>query len=248
VTFSEPITAGETILQNVNSEGYVAGVTGWRIERDGDAEFNDVTVRGDWQVQGPDPDDYIQARIVTGIPRLEFARDGVTYVALALSDAVFGERFSIGSLSGATPNLSFTETPEQWIVMGPDVHPGQIVLFDGDFLYAGFTDATGFHKNAWTTLPVAGAWLGTVEYLVLPHNEVVFRGSLAGGANVVGNPLLAALPAAIRPMQTQRFQCPQGTNNTTDGRVQIDAAGGVVIAAAAGTASYWFDQVRYMLY
>jgi hypothetical protein len=248
MTFTEPIVAESTILRDVQSEGFQSGVSGWRLERDGDAEFNDVDVRGQWTVQGADADDYIQARVVTGIPRVEWARDGVTYVALALSDAVFGERLSIGSLSGATPNLTFTETPEQWIVMGPDVHPGQIVLFDGDFLHAGFTDGTGFHKNTWTALPTAGAWAGTVEYLVLPHREVVFRGSLAGGANAVGNPLLAALPADIRPMQTQRFQCPQGTNNTTDGRVQIDAAGNVVIAAAAGTASYWFDQVRYMLY
>jgi hypothetical protein len=48
MAFSDPIVgANDTLIRNaIQSEGFQTGVSGWRIERDGDAEFNDVDVRG----------------------------------------------------------------------------------------------------------------------------------------------------------------------------------------------------------
>lgn len=46
--FRDPIVAGDTLVRAaIRSVNYVAGVSGWSIERDGAAEFNDVTVRGE---------------------------------------------------------------------------------------------------------------------------------------------------------------------------------------------------------
>jgi hypothetical protein len=47
LTFTNPIVGGTTLLRPaVRSPGYVQGVSGWTINQDGTAEFNDVTIRG----------------------------------------------------------------------------------------------------------------------------------------------------------------------------------------------------------
>jgi hypothetical protein len=49
------------VTDNIESDNFTSGSSGWRIERDtGDAEFNDVTVRGDIRVDNPNS--YIDTR------------------------------------------------------------------------------------------------------------------------------------------------------------------------------------------
>lgn len=53
--FTNPLVAGTTLIRAaINSPDYVAGVSGWSINKDGTAEFNSVTVRGMLEVDGPD--------------------------------------------------------------------------------------------------------------------------------------------------------------------------------------------------
>lgn len=54
--FSNPILggAGALVRQSIHSPDYVAGVSGWTINKDGFAEFNDVTLRGDLHIVGDD--------------------------------------------------------------------------------------------------------------------------------------------------------------------------------------------------
>jgi hypothetical protein len=48
-TVRETITVGASaITGDIRSFGYTAGTSGWQIESDGSAEFNDVTVRGEF--------------------------------------------------------------------------------------------------------------------------------------------------------------------------------------------------------
>lgn len=48
------VGANDTLVRNaIQSENFVTGVSGWRIEKTGDAEFNDVDVRGRVEI-GPD--------------------------------------------------------------------------------------------------------------------------------------------------------------------------------------------------
>jgi len=50
VAFNNSILAGTTLVRNeIKSEGFVAGVTGWQISRDGDAEFNNLVSRGEFE-------------------------------------------------------------------------------------------------------------------------------------------------------------------------------------------------------
>lgn len=53
--FGNAIVAGFTLVrQAIQSANYVAGVAGWMVSRDGNAEFNDVTMRGELLVEDPD--------------------------------------------------------------------------------------------------------------------------------------------------------------------------------------------------
>lgn len=47
MSFTNPIVAGTGLVREaINSPNYVAGVSGWSINRDGSAEFSDVAARG----------------------------------------------------------------------------------------------------------------------------------------------------------------------------------------------------------
>lgn len=54
LTFDDPIAAGDgsLIFPALKSPNFVAGVSGWRITRTGDAEFNDITARGEVDIIG----------------------------------------------------------------------------------------------------------------------------------------------------------------------------------------------------
>jgi hypothetical protein len=247
VPFRDPIVAGETLVRDaIRSEGFVTGVTGWSVERDGDAEFNDISIRGDWTIQGADPDDFITGRIVTGIPRIEFARDGVTYALIALSDAQFGERLSIGSLSGGKPNISFMETPDNFIVFGPSVHPGPITVWDDGYLYAGNSvSGTGFEKSDWTPITViSGSAFGSngPEAKMLPDGTVICRGGISGHSTVAGTQI-ATLPVGLRPARSGRWVC--ATEATADNNhIAVTPTGVITIAKAAANNS-WFTNLMF---
>lgn len=50
ISFSNPIVGAETLIREaMQSEGFQSGVQGWRIERNGNAEFNDLLVRGSFR-------------------------------------------------------------------------------------------------------------------------------------------------------------------------------------------------------
>jgi hypothetical protein len=47
VPFTNPLVAGTTLIREaIQSKNYIAGVQGWIIKANGDAEFNNLTVRG----------------------------------------------------------------------------------------------------------------------------------------------------------------------------------------------------------
>ena len=54
MAFSNPITGGQGTLVRpaIKSPDFVTGSTGWSINKDGSAEFNDVVIRGGTVVSG----------------------------------------------------------------------------------------------------------------------------------------------------------------------------------------------------
>jgi hypothetical protein len=53
MSFSNPIVGGVTLVRPaIRSPNFVSGVSGWSIDKDGSAEFNDVTIRGGITIGG----------------------------------------------------------------------------------------------------------------------------------------------------------------------------------------------------
>jgi hypothetical protein len=76
MTFRDPIVGGNTLIRDaIKSPNYVAGVSGWSINRDGTAEFNSVTVRGDLILGTYPGGPYIFGDNDAGSPSLEFRDD-----------------------------------------------------------------------------------------------------------------------------------------------------------------------------
>jgi hypothetical protein len=53
--FTDPVVGGVTLIRSaIQSADYAAGVSGWKISRDGTAEFNNTTIRGSLRITDPD--------------------------------------------------------------------------------------------------------------------------------------------------------------------------------------------------
>lgn len=238
--FSNPLVAGETILQNVESENYVAGVDGWRVEKDGDAEFNDVTVRGTVDIVGANGSLTLDVD-VTDEPEIKFtAPNGDTYSIQADNTAL---DIGFTNLSGRS---SLHIVDGEGIALRSSQVGAPSILFDDDDGYVKRGSYAPWTINGWINPGNLNLWTGTVEYKVLPHGEVIFRGALAGGTNVVGTQLVNTMPAGLRPGTTCRFETPTGAIDA-GGRVQMSTLGGLVIARLAGSASFYLDSVRYLV-
>lgn len=49
IEFENPLTAGTVLIREaIQSQNFQTGVSGWKIEADGDAEFNNLTIRGEF--------------------------------------------------------------------------------------------------------------------------------------------------------------------------------------------------------
>jgi len=84
-TFQVPTVVGGTVLviERIESQNYVPGASGWDIEADGSAEFNNVTVRG---------------KLITGA-------DGTQHIEINGSDAPQGVAFFTGDAAETFPGV-----------------------------------------------------------------------------------------------------------------------------------------------
>lgn len=98
--FGNPVVSGDgsLIYPSIHSPDYIAGVSGWTINRDGTAEFADITMRGEWSVEqankyirGGFPQSPISGAAVPGIYFNPNTLDpGITEPGYVLSDFVSG--------------------------------------------------------------------------------------------------------------------------------------------------------------
>jgi hypothetical protein len=79
IRWDDPIAAGDgsLVFPAIKSPNFQSGVSGWRLSRDGDAEVNDVVVRGEVWVNGDDGS-YVRIFNNAGNPTLAFNPDEPT--------------------------------------------------------------------------------------------------------------------------------------------------------------------------
>lgn len=107
ITWSDPIAAsdGSLVFPALKSPNYVAGTTGWTVTRDGNAEFNNVTVRGTVDVESTDGSAVIIAPNNGG--KVFFKPNTVSGVTVNSNADIFS---STGSYAGGHRNFITFDT------------------------------------------------------------------------------------------------------------------------------------------
>lgn len=77
--FQNPVIAGsgELVIEDIHSRGYTPGVQGWSIDRNGSAEFNDITIRDRIEI-GPDSGPQVVIDSTPTFGYIEFPTHGVS--------------------------------------------------------------------------------------------------------------------------------------------------------------------------
>lgn len=116
MTFTNSILGGTTLARtDIRSEGFVTGVTGWIIRRDGTAEFSSVTIRGDVLVGNYPTGNYVAIRhtyaVDQAFPRVVFGttlsetEDG--YIGEFIATGLPVLQYQSGNLGGGCVNVSY---------------------------------------------------------------------------------------------------------------------------------------------
>lgn len=105
--YSNPVVAGETlVIPAVQSDGFVTGVSGWRIQRDGAAEFNDVDIRGTLEVTNAFGTVSVGKFLVGGAPAFRSTETSTQYTVDIYAGTV---AFSILGGSSTSAQILYSE-------------------------------------------------------------------------------------------------------------------------------------------
>jgi len=241
INLNDPILgdAGTLIRNQMQSEGFVSGSNGWRIARNGDAEFNDVTVRGD---------------LVTGTPpgrRIEILKTPGNTIDFYSGDADEVENGFIrvdavgnsGFVEAFAPDMdAATFLPAFMRVRNYDDGSSDAAL-GGDIVYITANDgtlqtgvdsgdATGavywFRAgSSWTAVTFAGNWAVSggmnVEYFKDSSGTVRLRGRATEA--VAASTTIFTFPTGYRPTQAMSWALKSNNDAGTISWVQVGTNG-----------------------
>lgn len=130
MAFRNSILAGEELVRSgIRSANYAAGVAGWRVDRDGNADFNDVVMRGAFTT-GQNPDPFIDIDDSLG-PRIRFhSGDGAIpepgVIFSTVSDPGDGELHGTLYLEPPSPSA----TPNPHLNLWSEGHAGGLSILE----------------------------------------------------------------------------------------------------------------------
>ena len=139
--FRDIIVAGVNLVRTaIQSQGFLTGITGWRVEKDGTAEFNDATIRGELIV-GNEADSHIVIDIsaspdfvpfiamysgdsdeqdpafITNDPIPASGRIPLTLLSSDRDDSSERSKIELYTGSDASPNDTFIELSSEAVVL-----------------------------------------------------------------------------------------------------------------------------------
>lgn len=210
MTFNNSILDGLTLARDaIQSEGYTAGTSGWRIERNGDAEFNNLVARGTISNVGSLYTVTINnGEIIITLNSNPVTGVNINPVQFQFSDASsstvqFLEYYAgkgIGFRDSGSNGVSYNQTTKTLVKN---------------------TDAFG-NREVWTALPGNNGYTGG-SYYKLPDGNVILDGQVGGG--VAASPVqVATLPVGARPRAYMEFMVARGGAFGTN-KITIDTAG-----------------------
>jgi hypothetical protein len=226
--FNNPILAGNVLVRNaMQSENYVAGSAGWRIERDGDVEFNDGTFRGDVHIfWGTDE---VFLGVLFDKPLLEF------YEAATLGRGSIWEEsnaFNImqrysSSLDKDSPSLSFQKDTspviKRIVVNGPMVASDPTLDYDDPETWHAVSFSAGW-GNFGAPYDNGAYKLGPDGFVHL-HGVIKYNG---GGVGQADGTVIFTIAASWRPAASKVLTIARGSG------AQIEP---VIVVAANGNCS-----------
>lgn len=243
MSFADPIVAGTQLIRSaIQSENYVAGVSGWTINKDGSAEFANLTARGSMEVDGPGLK-RIKVYVKSGIPVIEFRdTEGNFYEIAGYGSPASSLAFHAGEELTFITEMAL-ETSGFWHLASADsVGPANGVMFDHLSGYLKPRQGTGL--EAWNTATLQNGWTNNgggyapLQYRLLPDGTVHLEGTIKPGTTTDGT-TVTTLPVGYRPLYVIRrvpIQEKIATNMMAD--IQTDGQVKVIGTAGATTVSF----------
>lgn len=214
-----PIVGGTVlIIEQVQSQNYVAGVAGWVIKANGDIEINNLVARGSL-IAGPVPGRHIEINTAPshlGEIALFTGVGGETESTIGPQPGASGVMYirAAAELTITTPLVRMGAGGGNYLVVQPDPNAIATILPDG---VSWFTPA---FLNSW--VDVAGS---RVNYMKDACGNVHLRGQLQNGVAVT----MFTLPAGYRPTQSMQFVMRSAAAAGNYSVVQVQTNGDVVV-------------------
>lgn len=249
--FSNPIVGGnDTLIRDkIQSENFVAGTSGWRIQRNGDAEFNNLLARGSLTT-GPPGTEHVEISNTPG-KRIAFYTGEALETDPGAIDVDYDSGTDEAFLNILGPSVDGNPRPGISLSSFPPFN-NRIVIDAQEISLTGTPMVTEPVRNetTWTAIPRVNSWVdfagGRAEYLLDAAGIVHFRGQIASGT-AAG---IATMPAGYRPSQSMEWIM-RGVGGVTMCAVLVTNAGVVSVSANLGTAQasgIRLDSIRYPIF
>lgn len=235
----------------VQSDNYVTDTSGWIINGDGTAEFNNVAIRGSLYVSGAGLAEISLYQLGSGpsaTPVMNFVSGGGAGYSIYTTDqswlvqplTPFDVEFHISSGNGIAMIDGFTDKG---------------VLFDLSTkkLTIGSYDGTTWTPEVWTNLSLSNSWTAvsgrTPQYRKYPDGTVHFRGAASSGTTSDGTAFCSALPSAYRPPIAKTINIGSTVIGTATGtpRIQIGTDGTMLLFGIGASAGLRLDNTIFDL-
>ena len=248
ISWEDPIAAadGTLIYPAIKSPDYVAGVTGWAINRDGSVEFNDAVVRGELDVISPSgafirtfvdtnvaqillqPPDSSTPGVVFGAANIWCQVSAVDRPFLVLEGPSVEAPSFLGTGSiyiGADSALSQTaiEVLAQEVVIGASDYPSSTQILSPPIRVGPDAGDIGRGLVAYVGDTGNSAAIGATETAVLTTAVTTFRAGRAYRVKLAGR--LACSVANSAPVLRIRKTNATGASLATIGRVACISTG-----------------------
>jgi hypothetical protein len=249
VAFSDPIVAGTELIRDaIHSAGYVAGVSGWTINKDGTAEFSNLTARGSMEVTGA-PQKRIKVYVKGGIPVIEFRDDDGDIYEIAGYGTANALAFHAGEEATFITEMALDKDGTWRVNSADSTSPTNGIFFEHGSGY--LKSRIGVAAETWHAVSYLNGWTdwgaphSSVAYRLMPDGTVMLRGVAKGGTQTDGTAVFSALPAGYRPTAGQVAFHFAGA---TSARVDIATSGATTISGMGGLGAgspLFLDGVRF---
>jgi hypothetical protein len=200
--FGDPPVGGNTLIRPaIHSPNYVAGVSGWSINRDGSAEFNNATFRGNVIVKSGNSQIFVTT--VSGNPTAQFNPDTTLYDA----------GFIRAIVTGGLPTLEmFSPATNTGFFAGVTLVGGATVNDTRAFVTAASVESTGYlidgaatssfqTSNSAAVTPGNNLDVATLN-ITSPRNDTILK--ICGQWHGVGFVTPVAYPGNVLTMRLTR--------------------------------------------